>query len=77
MCGIAGCVVSTPAPWIAGAVDAMSESIVHRGPDDHGVLRWDGRGPVRSSRSLPAEGAATVGLAHRRLSIIDLSETGW
>ena len=77
MCGIAGCVVSVPAPWIAGAVDAMSESIVHRGPDDRGVLRWDGRGPVRSGRSLPAEGAATVGLAHRRLSIIDLSETGW
>ena len=26
---------------------------------------------------LPAEDAAAVGLAHRRLSIIDLSETGW
>ncbi len=77
MCGIAGCVVSTPSPWIAGVVDAMGESIVHRGPDDHGVLLWDGQGSARSGRALPAEGAATVGLAHRRLSIIDLSETGW
>ena len=77
MCGIAGCVVSTPSPWIAGLLDAMGESIVHRGPDDHGVLLWDGQGSVRSGRALPADGAATVGLAHRRLSIIDLSETGW
>ena len=77
MCGIAGCVVSTPVPWLAGAVDAMSESIVHRGPDDRGVLLWDGQGKVRTGRTQPVEGAASVGLAHRRLSIIDLSETGW
>ncbi len=39
----------------------MSESIAHRGPDDSGIL------------SLPQDG---VGLAHRRLSIIDLSPLG-
>lgn len=77
MCGIAGCVVSTPLPRLGRVVDAMGGSIAHRGPDDHGVLLWDGQGAVRSGRALPAEGAATVGLAHRRLSIIDLSETGW
>ena len=77
MCGIAGCVVSTPTSWISGVAEGMRDSIKHRGPDDHGVLLWDGRGPVRTGRTLPAEGAATVFLAHRRLSIIDLSETGW
>lgn len=77
MCGIAGCIVSTPAPWVYESVRAMSDSIVHRGPDDQGSLLWDGRGPVRRGRDLAAEGAPTVGLAHRRLSIIDLSETGW
>ncbi|MBK6451789.1 MAG: hypothetical protein IPF84_04205 [Proteobacteria bacterium] len=39
----------------------MADSMIHRGPDDCGVW-WDS-----------AEG---VGLAHRRLSIIDLSSAG-
>lgn len=77
MCGIAGCVVSTPVPWLARTVDAMSKSIVHRGPDDRGVLLWDGQGKVLTGRTQPVDGAASVGLAHRRLSIIDLSEAGW
>ena len=77
MSGIAGCVVTTPAPWIAGVVGAMGESIAHRGPDDHGILLWDGRGSVHAGRTLPTDGTAAVGLAHRRLSIIDLSEAGW
>ena len=77
MSGIAGCIVTTPAPWVAGVMSAMGDSIAHRGPDDHGILLWDRQGPVRSGRVLPEEGAASVGLAHRRLSIIDLTETGW
>ena len=40
----------------------MRESLVHRGPDDAGLWVRDG-------------GAPFVGLAHRRLSIIDLSES--
>ena len=31
MSGIAGCVVTTPAPWVADVVGAMGESIAHRG----------------------------------------------
>ena len=77
MGGIAGCIVTAPAPWIARVVSAMGGSIAHRGPDDHGILLWDRQGPVYCGRDLPAEGANAVGLAHRRLSIIDLSETGW
>ena len=77
MGGIAGCIVTAPAPWIARVVSAMGGSIAHRGPDDHGILLWDRQGPVHCGRDLPAEGANAVGLAHRRLSIIDLSKAGW
>jgi asparagine synthase (glutamine-hydrolysing) len=42
-------------------LDRMNDVIAHRGPDDAGTLQ------------LPAEG---LGLAHRRLSIIDLSPRG-
>ena len=61
MCGIAG-VFSTDSayPVKDGALQAMNESMVHRGPD--GGDRWisqDGR----------------IGLAHRRLAIVDLSDT--
>jgi asparagine synthase (glutamine-hydrolysing) len=57
MCGIAGSI---------GEVDRviiqkMTDTMVHRGPDDQGV--WQGKG-------------YQVALGHRRLSIIDLSFTG-
>ncbi len=63
MCGIAGF-------WTPGGVNgeaasalglAMAARIAHRGPDDHGV--W-------------CDGAAGIVLAHRRLSILDLSPAG-
>ena len=44
-----------------GLLDEMSSTIAHRGPDDAGVYRNREQG---------------VGLAHRRLSIIDLSPAG-
>lgn len=60
MCGIAGSYL-----WPEGSVvtDAMTDALVHRGPDAGGRYRH------------PA-GAGEVALGHRRLSIIDLSETG-
>ena len=42
-------------------LSTMSKLIAHRGPDDHGQLLVEQHG---------------IGLAHRRLSIIDLSEAG-
>ncbi len=45
----------------AGLLPKMSCSVAHRGPDDRG--QW-------------VDGSAGVGLAHRRLSIIDLSPEG-
>ncbi|MDA7946892.1 MAG: asparagine synthase (glutamine-hydrolyzing) [Hyphomicrobiaceae bacterium] len=63
MCGIAGIVALNGAP-VAGLerkLAVMGELIAHRGPDGDG------------SWSAPN---GRAGLAHRRLSIIDLSETG-
>ena len=63
MCGIAGAVAleRRPIPRLGSALNAMSDLIAHRGPDGKGF--W--QSPERR-----------CGLAHRRLSIIDLSETG-
>jgi len=57
MCGICGIVRFDPSnPVSPGLLEAMTERIAHRGPDDSGYF---------------CEGS--VGLGHRRLSIIDLS----
>ncbi len=60
MCGIAGFVGAFHEPLL----HAMNASIAHRGPDDAAVVVLDP--PDRD----------TVGFAHRRLSIIDLSSAG-
>ena len=64
MCGIAG--IFDPAGRIAldNALVAMSTTMAHRGPDDEGVWR----------QRLSTGGQ--VGLASRRLAILDLSEAG-
>ena len=60
MCGIAGVVHASRdrVPEIGG-LEAMRDTMTHRGPDDRGVFIAGG-----------------VGLASRRLSIVDLSERG-
>jgi asparagine synthase (glutamine-hydrolysing) len=60
MCGIVGIMDSRPVAD-ADLLATMRDTMRHRGPDDAG-LWWDGR--------------RQVGLAHRRLSIIDLSPGG-
>jgi asparagine synthase (glutamine-hydrolysing) len=59
MCGIVGILRFDGRPVIASEIDAMRDSIRHRGPDDQGALVERG-----------------VGLAMRRLSIVDLSPLG-
>jgi asparagine synthase (glutamine-hydrolysing) len=44
-----------------GSVRAMADALAHRGPDDQGV--W-------------IDGQAGIGIGHRRLSVVDLSEAG-
>lgn len=62
MCGIAGFFAAAALPEAAPQVlDAMTDSLVHRGPDDRDS--WLDRD-------------AGIGLGHRRLSIIDLSPLG-
>lgn len=60
MCGIAG-LVSFQHPVNKQTIKAMTDTLVHRGPDGEG--QWVGN-------------SGLVGLGHRRLSIIDLSEAG-
>ena len=76
MCGIAGLVaepgVDVDAAWLTTAAAALA----HRGPDDRGYLQWAPGGAVRSGRQ-PDGARAIVAMAHRRLSILDLSDTGW
>jgi asparagine synthase (glutamine-hydrolysing) len=66
MCGICGFVVDekalAPADW-DGVLQAMTAAQSHRGPDQDG-------------RFLSIHQGYTIGLGHRRLSIIDLSELG-
>lgn len=63
MCGIAGCLSleRSPVPDLKRRLDRMSELLTHRGPDGNGV--WENP-------------QGSVGLAHRRLSIIELSAAG-
>lgn len=61
MCGIAGVVSVDPSETSLSRLKAMTDALAHRGPDGEG--HWTGQ-----------EGR--VGLGHRRLAVIDLSETG-
>ena len=63
MCGIAGVcdLGGATVPDLGPALEVMGRLLAHRGPDDRGT--WES-----------ADGH--VGFAHRRLSIIDLTETG-
>ncbi|HVC30295.1 MAG TPA: asparagine synthase (glutamine-hydrolyzing), partial [Steroidobacteraceae bacterium] len=62
MCGIAGYLAGGSHADLGAALRAMSAALAHRGPDDEGFLE-----------TVTADGGRRVGLAHRRLSIIDLS----
>ncbi|HAI76344.1 MAG TPA: asparagine synthase (glutamine-hydrolyzing) [Microscillaceae bacterium] len=60
MCGIAG-IVDLRRPVVLQSLQQMTDALAHRGPDGEG--HWISQ-------------TGNVGLGHRRLSIIDLSEAG-
>ncbi|MBD5478475.1 MAG: asparagine synthase (glutamine-hydrolyzing) [Lachnospiraceae bacterium] len=62
MCGICGFI--SKSTITTEQLRAMNETMYHRGPDDSGEEIY------------PAKDAYTVGFAQRRLSILDLSESG-
>jgi asparagine synthase (glutamine-hydrolysing) len=61
MCGIAGLLCLKPIRDLDAQARRMADTIAHRGPDDSGT--W-------------ADDDAGIALAHRRLSVIDLSAEG-
>src|ERR1044072_297689 len=63
MCGIVG-IIGSSIPDIEARIAKMSNAIAHRGPDASGAEVWS------------AGAAGQTAFAHRRLSIIDLSEAG-
>jgi asparagine synthase (glutamine-hydrolysing) len=62
VCGVAAVIGVRDAERVAAD---MSRALAHRGPDDHGIRRLAGR-----------DGVALGALAHRRLSILDLTSAG-
>ena len=67
MCGITGALwYESSAAVSPGALDAMTDALIHRGPDDRGTFHQN----LRSDAAGPSPGVA---LGFRRLSIIDLA----
>ena len=63
MCGICGAVTTNGSRLDEPALRRMTDVMTHRGPDESGLYLRQGAG-------------MSVGLGHRRLSIIDLTEAG-
>ena len=61
MCGICGFI--TKDPYNLNILEKMNNTLVHRGPDDNGTVIFE-------------KDEFYFGLAHSRLSILDLSEMG-
>lgn len=70
MCGICGIVDISGREIEEPILKKMCSAMIHRGPDDEGIYIKH-QSPVTSYQSKPS-----VGLGHRRLSIIDLSSAG-
>lgn len=68
MCGICGKIDFNSKPIDSDLIKRMCQKMVHRGPDDEGIFIGPGS-KAQSSK-------INIGLGHRRLSIIDLSEAG-
>jgi len=68
MCGICGKLTTDRKPVEEGLLRKMTSVLSHRGPDDDGVYISAPHATISSH--------VNMGLGHRRLSIIDLSEAG-
>ncbi|MCH8275424.1 MAG: asparagine synthase (glutamine-hydrolyzing) [Armatimonadetes bacterium] len=77
MCGIAGLLRWDGTPVSAKLLRTLGDSMVHRGPDDLGYLGWRDGTQTRVSRDPAQAEGGRLALVHRRLSILDPSDTGW
>lgn len=76
MCGIAGMVAVRPGHDALQRVPRVAQLLFHRGPDDGGYLQFS-HDAATLSREWRAHPDTRIALIHRRLSIIDLSPSGW
>lgn len=79
MCGIAGIYNIDGKPIDVALLEKMTNIVAHRGPDDQGfVLVNSSSGEHVRIKNMGGDikGFYNLGLGHRRLSIIDLSELG-
>jgi len=77
VCGIAGVVRAQGQAVDPDRLRIAAERLAHRGPDDLGYLGWDGSSDPTSGREPDVLLGSRVGLAHRRLAILDLSAAAW
>lgn len=78
MCGIAGILLPEGKPIDPSWLSSLDAALRHRGPDDHGFLRWNGEESLAlPSRDETLAGGGRLAFVHRRLSILDLSSAGW
>jgi asparagine synthase (glutamine-hydrolysing) len=77
MCGIAGIVGFDRTTINSQLLKSLSDTLSDRGPDDVGFLGWSGTTPVQVSRHPEAVEGNRLSLVHRRLSILDLTSSGW
>ena len=75
MCGIAAIAKISEKGCPGGILDAMRDEVAYRGPDDKGSVLLDKHSGCWRECS-PQSGHWSVGLSHRRLSILDLSSSG-
>jgi asparagine synthase (glutamine-hydrolysing) len=73
MCGIAGFINLDGAPADSGVLEAMTDMVRHRGPDDRGTLCLSLRGGIHGG--IP-DGIPDTALGFQRLKILDLSARG-
>src|SRR5262245_7239474 len=75
MCGIAAILKLEETPVCAGNLDSMRDEVSHRWPDDKASAFLASRASSWIEVS-PQQTGWQVGLAHRRLSILDLTPAG-
>ena len=75
MCGVAAILKARDITCPAGTLDRMRDEVSYRGPDDRGST-FLSRSSTGWAEVMPQQSAWRVGLAHRRLSILDLTPAG-